>query len=524
MKTMNGSSFLAAVRLAFASLSEHNEELNKLNVFPVPDGDTGLNMSRTLAPVLRLEEEANLGLAAQKASEEILKSSRGNSGTILATFFLGFALAVQNKEEVDSAGLIEAFKRGTEESYHSIAEPTEGTILTVMKDASSTLPQESIEATLEAMEEKAYVSLQNTPNLMPLLKKAGVVDAGGLGFCYVVESFHESILGKKMDVSASLEELSGTPKQDDDDLLWRYCCEGVLKKNEAYQGSSSAHALEEQLAGMGGSLVYVETPSLIKFHVHVNDDKPVHDAVGRFGTLLDYKVEDMQRQVDEKKELDETPLALIPVITGEGFAAIYQNFEIPQRPITPMGHEASYEEFSAAIAEVKAKNIVLLPNNGNAIPTCELLVKRDGDVLHYLPSHDEAEGIIALSHFDPTLSNEENLEVMGKALQNSLTFRLAKAEKAFHGDDVKVTPGDYVILKHNEPLASAKSELSICSKLIKLLEGYPEITVYYGVLVKEKDAERLVKHLKVALGHETDIMLLEGGQALYPYIITGEKA
>jgi dihydroxyacetone kinase-like predicted kinase len=220
MDIFNGSSFLAATRLAFASLSEHSDELNKLNVFPVPDGDTGLNMSRTLAPVLRLEEEANLGVAAQKASEEILKSSRGNSGTILATFFLGFATRRPRQRRASTpAGLIEAFKRGTEESYHSIAEPTEGTILTVMKDASSTLPQESIEATLEAMEEKAYVSLQNTPNLMPLLKKAGVVDAGGLGFCYVVESFHESILGKKMDVSASLEELSGTPKQDDDDLL-----------------------------------------------------------------------------------------------------------------------------------------------------------------------------------------------------------------------------------------------------------------------------------------------------------------
>jgi dihydroxyacetone kinase-like predicted kinase len=267
MRLWGGKDYLEAVRLAYVLINEHAEELNRLNVFPVPDGDTGINMSRTLAPVTHIREGYALNVVSQLASEAILRSSRGNSGSILATFFLGFAKAMERINEATSTELLAAFKRGTNESYQFLVDPTEGTILTVMRDVSNVTPKSNIETTLEAMENEAAASLKRTPTLLPILEKAGVVDAGGLGFYYLVKGFHLAALGLKKDIIDTVVDSEGEEPDIEEDANFRYCVEGILQKKEKFEGEGEAKDLRKELNDLGGSLVFIETAKVVKFHV-----------------------------------------------------------------------------------------------------------------------------------------------------------------------------------------------------------------------------------------------------------------
>ena len=194
-------------------------------------------------------------------------------------------------------------------------------------------------------------------------------------------------------------------------MRYRFCVEGLLKKSEAYQGLDKASVLKGQLKGMGGSLVYVETATLIKFHVHTNEDASVKDALNRFGNLLDYKVDNMARQIHNER-FHHAEVAFVSVIDSDAFAAIYSNFEVPEAFVTPLSSEVSYEEIAQAVDTLDADNIILLPNNKNAIPTSELFAKRSSRHVVTLATGNEMEGVVALEHFDPEASFESNLKAM----------------------------------------------------------------------------------------------------------------
>jgi DAK2 domain fusion protein YloV len=523
MKLFGGRDFLAASRLAFASLTNHEDELNHLNIFPVPDGDTGLNMSRTMAPVLSLKETADLSAASNEVALAVLEASRGNSGTILATFFLGLSKAFSTQKSVDSTGLVLAFKAGAEESYASLVDPAEGTILTVMRDAASVPPSSTIDATLAAMQKAAFVSLKNTPNLMPLLKEAGLIDAGGLGFYYLLEAFHDASVGKKAEENADLSPLIKEQESEENDLRYRFCVEGLLKKSEAYQGNDKASVLKEQLKGMGGSLVYVETASLIKFHVHTNEDEPVKDALSRFGNLLDYKVDNMARQVHNER-FHHASVAFVSVIDSDDFAAIYGNFEAPEAFVTPLSSEVSYEEIAQAVATLDAENIVLLPNNKNAITTCELFAKRSSRRVYTLASGSEIEGVVALEHFDPASPIEANLEAMNSALAETDFFAIVQAVKNYTHGNLDIHTGDFVLMKDGLLLASSEQPSGLLPTLFSLLDDKHEFTIYAGVSAPEEEAAFLAEAIRQRLSASDDVISLRGNEKLARYLISGEKA
>jgi len=523
MKKLGGKVFLAASRLAFSSITSHEDELNHLNIFPVPDGDTGLNMSRTLAPILSLKEESNLSKAADEVALAVLQASRGNSGTILATFFLGLSTAFKGLNSANPTQVLSAFKEGAMESYASLVDPAEGTILTVMRDASDIKAAPSIEETFLLMKNVAFTSLKNTPNLMPLLKEAGLIDAGGLGFYYLVEAFYEATLGKKSPEMAELSPLLKEQNEDLEDLSYRFCVEGLLKKNEAYQGNAKAGLLKDQLGNLGGSLVYVETPSLIKFHVHTNEDETVKDVVGRYGSLLDCKVDNMARQVHNEHFHDKT-IAFVAVIDSDAFAAIYSNFEVPEAFITPLSYEVSYEELATAVASLNAEEIILLPNNKNAVSTCELFAKRSTKKIMTLNSQSEMEGVVALEHFDPTLSLEENLLMMKEALKESDFFAVQQAVRDYSHGNLDVKVGDFLLVKEGALLSSSKTPEGLLPTLFSLLDDKSEFTIYSGVSAPEEEANFLAEEMRKKISSSGDVILLRGDQKIARYLISGEKA
>ncbi|MFA6620440.1 MAG: DAK2 domain-containing protein [Bacilli bacterium] len=523
MHRFGGRDFLAASRLAFVSLTNHEDELNHLNVFPVPDGDTGLNMSRTMAPVLSVKSSPDLSKISSEVALAVLEASRGNSGTILATFFLGLSKAFANKKSVDSAHLIAAFKAGAEESYASLVDPAEGTILTVMRDCASVPPASSIEETLMAMQKAAFVSLKNTPNLMPLLKETGLIDAGGLGFYYLVEAFRDASLGKTVEENADLSPLIKERKGEENDLRYRFCVEGLLKKSEAYHGIDKASVLKEQLKGMGGSLVYVETESLIKFHIHANEDEPVKDVMSRFGSLLDYKVDNMARQIHNER-FHHASVAFVSVIDSDDFAAIYSNFEVPEAFIAPLSREVSYEEIAQAVEILDAENIVLLPNDKNAITTCELFAKRSPRHISTLPSGSEMEGVVALEHFDPEADFESNLKAMNQALEETDFFAIVQAVKNYAHGALNVQTGDFVLVKDGLLLASSKEPSGLLPVLFSLLDDKCEFTIYAGVSAPESEAAFLAEEIRKRLSSSDDVISLRGNEKIARYLISGEKA
>lgn len=526
MESWSGHELLEASRLAFSYINEKSDELNRLNIFPVPDGDTGLNMSRSLAPILSLEETPSIGEAAQRISQAVLASSRGNSGTILATFFLGFAEELVGKESADSAQLVKAFTQGASESYLSLPDPAEGTILTVMKDVGHITPLPSIARTFDAMEKAAQISLQNTPNLMPLLKKSGLIDAGGLGFYYLVKAFEDAANGKKDGKafpSVYEKEIDEEKKKEaSDDLAYRFCIEGLLKKSEPYRGVKKAEFLKEQLSSLGASLVFVETASLVKFHVHANDETPIVSAVKRFGTLLDYKVDNMLEQVHNEEHKDEV-CGFVPVIDGASFAAIYDNFEVASCPLIPLGHDVSYEELSEAVKSLKNDVVVLLPNNPNSFSTCELLIQRSSRAIVYLATHDEAEGVVALGHYDPSANVETNLREMNAALKKSDFYQIAQAEHDFAGPNLTIRQGDFILIKGSEFLAAKKNVVDLYEILKNLLANKKEITIYTGVSAPEEEASFLRDRLSEDLLDVSDVILVNGGQKVYRYLVSAEE-
>lgn len=522
MEFLTGKEFLRAMKSALSLVSIHAVDLNRMNVFPVPDGDTGFNMSKTLGAIIHLEEKEHLGEMVNDVSEAMLKASRGNSGTIMATFFLGFASNLKSKDKVDSSGLIRAFKAGKESAYTSISNPTEGTMLTLMNDISRLKPLSSLEDTLEMIESVAYVSLKNTPNLLPLLKESNVLDSGAYGFYYIVKGWNESIHGKKAEEIKELEEISSSVIEHDEDLEYRYCTEAVLRKHDEYIGDKKASSFESFLNEKGGSVVFIETPSLLKFHVHTNDFSIIKMEASKYGEVLDFKADDMQAQV-RNENFAESELGFVFVVDGEGYKDIFSAFEIPESIIESFGGDVSYEEIESAVRILKAKTIVIFPNSKNAIPTATLFQKDSKKNVVVLKSYDQPSCISALGHYDPSESAESNIFQMSQALLNTRTLSLARSDKEYRSSLVSARKGDYVLIRRSEVLFASKNIEDVLNEAASLLSDFSAITVYTGKGVSEEEGEKVVNLLSEAMPEADDVMLSIGGAKRFLFQINGEN-
>lgn len=579
--SLNGNDFTELVFAGAESLRHHAENVNALNVFPVPDGDTGTNMNLTLTSgveELRKRPSAHLGKAAEALSKGLLMGARGNSGVILSQLFRGFAKHVHDLEEANVQQFAAALQNGVDTAYKAVVKPVEGTILTVSREAAKHAVQSSRRASdvLELMEEvlrKGYETLAKTPDMLPVLKQVGVVDAGGQGLMYIYEGFIAALRGEKGDYGApaatavastaatafasrTLADEAHHPKRAQtmmsaEDIEHGYCTEFMLHVSP---GKTSGFLFEEgkfrqQLGQFGDSLLVVSDDELVKVHIHAEQPGDVMNLAMKYGDLSRIKIENMRDQhahivMEEEavnaeeaaygaripivpaalKTMPRKPYGFVAVAMGDGIADILSSVGVDVVLSGGQTMNPSTEDIVIAAAGIAADTVFVLPNNSNIILAAQQAVELvEGKKLVVIPSKTIPQGLAAVLAFQETVDAERNEAAMKAALGRIVSGQVTYAVRDTTIDGIDIKEGEFIGIREGAIVASEKSLLDACKKLLGAMldENSEIVTMLTGADAKEEETELLVAYLQeFAPGVEVETH--PGGQPLYAYIFSVE--
>ena len=543
MKQIIGGADLRRMIISAAANIELNKQsLNDLNVFPVPDGDTGTNMSMTInaaAGDLRKTEDPSLGQAAKVAASAMLRGARGNSGVILSLLFRGISKKLKDAETADGVLWAEALQEGVDAAYKAVMKPAEGTILTVSRLAAAKAREAAqennfIEYVQEAAIAEAKVALADTTNQNPVLKKAGVVDAGGKGWLVALEAMLDSLQGNDVIVpeGAAAEQTKEAANFDDfdtDDITFAYCTEFIIQR----ENDNDPEKLREFLSSLGDSLVLVDDEEIIKVHVHTNDPgKALHEAID-YGSFVTVKIENMRLQHTEKvmseQELNpqiaepEKPLGVVSVCAGAGLADVFMNLGVDQIISGGQTMNPSTQDILEAVNKVPAETVFVLPNNKNIIMAAEQVNDLTPKNVIVIPSKTVPQGVTAMLGFNPEGSIEENTEALTEALGTVDTMQITYAARNSDFDGYDIHEGDYLALYGNQLFGTSTDIKVLLKSLAEKIrdDGKEYVTIYYGEDVKEKHAQKAAD-LFADICPDADVNLLSGGQPVYYYLISAE--
>ena len=554
IESMNAALLLQFFRGGEAQLTGHKEEVNALNVYPVPDGDTGTNMGLTIKSAVK---NVNDGMSVKEICSTIsrgaLMGARGNSGVILSQILRGFTLSLQNTKEIKAADIAAALNKGVEIAYKSVLKPVEGTILTVSRKAAEAAVNaaetaQTIDEVLTAAIEAGRVALDHTPDLLPVLKEAGVVDAGGRGFLYILEGGLAALRGEEI-VIADEEELVVKDKTvafsaefQETDIKFNYCTELMIhnaKEDHEYVRKHITEAVE------GDSLVCVGDEGIIKVHYHSNDPGKIISFALTIGELFDIKVENMKeqmaREAAEKRALEEKngvaaaaqeppkaaepkkKCAVIAVSSGDGISEIFKGLGADEVISGGQTMNPSAEDILNSIESVNAEEYVILPNNSNIILAAQQVVSICDAPVSVVPSKYMTQGLSALMMFSPELGAEENAEAMTDALGDVQNGEITFAVRDTVADGIEIKADDILVLFDCKIVAAEKSvDEGIFSLLGKMdMDDASLLTLYYGSDISEEEAEATAEKLQETYG-DLEIELYRGGQPLYYYLISLE--
>lgn len=532
--------FIGAAKL----LESNKEEVNALNVFPVPDGDTGTNMSLTMKSAIKHIsnlENPTVGEVAMGISNGSLMGARGNSGVILSQLFRGFANSLKGKAEINTMDLAKAFKSASETAYKAVMKPTEGTILTVAKGCADYAleladKEKDVLVFMEKVINKGNEVLNKTPDMLPVLKQAGVVDAGGKGLMVVLTGAYNAITTKG-DISLDIyptkidEPKEAFPTTVTEDIEFGYCTEFMINTDiEEYED------LRQELTRYGDSLMVVGGNGLIKVHIHTNNPGQVLERALEIGELTDIKIDNMRyqhRHVLEDASLDSAKdnevseemkkYGFITVSIGEGLNTVFKELNVDY--IIPGGQtmNPSTEDILKAIDEVRAEHIIILPNNGNIVLAADQAKELSDKNVHVFPTKTIPEGVAALISFDPELDIEENLVNMEEAVAHVKTGQVTYAVRDTEIEDKKIKKDDIIGLSNGEIVAVGDSIDEVGYELVKGIvnDDYSLITIFYGNEIEEEKAYQFAERLEEEF-EDFDIEIIFGGQPLYYYIISIE--
>ena len=531
------------------NMANHKTEVDELNVFPGPDGDTGTNMTMTISNALpelrRMSDDISVSSAAETAASAMLRGARGNSGVILSLLFRGISRGLSGKTTASGADFAAALTKGVESAYKSVMKPTEGTVLTVSREAAEAAVAKSAEtdelseiflALLNAGEE----SLKRTPELLPALKKAGVVDAGGMGFLTIMRGMYaviesgEIIPSRESDEKPPVVISSNAAGSYETEIEFTYCTEYIVMKKE---GCADAVKLRAYLESIGDSVVVVDDDNIIKVHVHTEHPGNAIEKGITFGSLVNLKIENMKEQhknQTEKVALEqknkpapvppEKDYGFVAVVNGAGLEEMF--LELGADSIVRGGQTSnpSTEDILEAIGQTPARTVFVLPNNKNIIMAAEQAARlADRDVV-VLQTRFIPQGIAALVAFDPTLGAEENSTVMTEAFDRVETGMVTFAVRDSEVNDRKIRRGDILGMENGRlTVVERDLEKTLCKLTKRLMNSEATcVTVFYGAEVAEEDAERAFEALKARLGNDVEIVLANGGQPIYYYIVSVE--
>ena len=541
-QTINGADFRRLVISGAANVEIHKQQLNDLNVFPVPDGDTGTNMSMTInaaAADLRKTEDPSMEKAAAVAASAMLRGARGNSGVILSLLFRGISKRLKGITDCDGTTWAEALQAGVDAAYKAVMKPAEGTILTVSRLAAAAAQKAAkennyIEYVHAAAIEEAKVALANTVNQNPVLKKAGVVDAGGKGWVFVLEAMLSALQGEDIVVPEGFsaeesKEQADFSDFDTENITFTYCTEFIIDR----ENDKDPEQLRAFLDSLGDSLVLVDDEEIIKVHVHTNDPgKALHEAV-EYGSFITVKIENMRLQHTEKvmSEQELTPkiaepektFGVVSVCAGDGLAAVFGDLGVDGIISGGQTMNPSTQDILEAVNKVPAETVYVLPNNKNIIMAAEQVDALTPKHVVVIPSKTVPQGITAMLNFNPEGTEEENTQALTEALDTVDTMQITYAARNSDFDGYDIHEGDYLAMYGSALFGTSKDIKVLLRALAEKVrdEGKDYITIYYGQDIQQKHAQKAADLFQEVCPN-ADVNLLQGGQPVYYYLISAE--
>ena len=522
------------------NLQNHKELVDKLNVFPVPDGDTGTNMSLTISYAMKelaKVENDSITEIGKSLSKGSLMGARGNSGVILSQIIRGFSKSIEGKEQISTEDLAKAFKNGSDTAYKAVIKPIEGTILTVVRESGeyaikAAKKEKDLLKFLEMVIDEANKSLERTPELLKNLKEAGVVDSGGKGLVLIYEGMYEALKGNPIkakdlnDSNVSEVKQAGT-SINTEDIKFCYCTEFILESN-----SISDTEIRDIMLKYGDSLAVVGDEGIIKVHVHTNDPGLVLQDALKHGQLVTIKIENMKLQhenilvgdTDEiAQSVEEKEYGFIATSMGEGLAKIFKDFGVDYIIEGGQTMNPSTEDFMKAIDSINAKNIFIFPNNSNIIMAANQAKELSDKNIIVIPTKNTPQGFTALVNFNADASVEENEQALMESLTMVKSGQVTFAVRDTVMNDVEVKEGNIIGIAESKLTDAGDSVDVITTSVVEKLvdEDSAIITLFYGEDVTEEDANNLRDELEEKF-EDLDIELYYGGQPLYYYLISVE--
>lgn len=549
MILITGTMLRDAVISAANNITNNKQAVDELNVFPVPDGDTGTNMSMTFTSAMQavstLKEDKPIGEVAEITASALLRGARGNSGVILSLIFRGFAKGLKGLETASGEDIAAAFQRGVDAAYKAVMKPTEGTILTVVRFAAEKAKEYKELSAIEVWEkacEGAEDALSQTPEMLPVLKSSGVVDAGGQGLVLILLGM-KSVFSDNTIIPSQTALFEGKtqvvaatgPAVASDDIKYGYCTEYIVQRNKKLNLDPAR--LRAYLESIGDSVVVVDDDNIIKVHAHSNDPGNVIQAGLKHGALVNIKIDNMREQhkniVISHETTQEAPVrkvqpqkefGMVAVAAGDGLIQLMQELGVDQMVKGGQTMNPSTQDILAAIEATPAKHVFVFPNNKNIIMAAEQTMNLADCKVTVIPTKTIPQGITALLNFDPSLSAKENQINMQKAIENINTAQVTFAARDSEVDGKRIKQGQIMGMKNGKITTIGNELEDVALKITKQLTSRTTelITIIYGEGVTQEQAEALEEQMQKRFGSSADISLINGGQPVYYYIISVE--
>ncbi|MBT2260161.1 DAK2 domain-containing protein [Bacillus safensis] len=555
IRNLDGRSFAKMILAGAHHLSQNAQIVDALNVFPVPDGDTGTNMNLSMTSGAKAVEETNtdhIGKVGVALSKGLLMGARGNSGVILSQLFRGFSKHIEQKETIDAKEFALALQAGVDTAYKAVMKPIEGTILTVAKDAAKkavavSAAEDQIDRVLELTIEEARASLDRTPDLLPVLKEVGVVDSGGKGLLCVYEGFLASLRGEELPPkSASLPTLkelvsaehhkSAQSHMNTEDIEFGYCTEFMVKFEEDKQ-SFDENAFREDLSEFGDSLLVVSDDTLAKVHIHAEQPGDVLSYAQRYGSLINMKIENMREQhssiVNEEREhvpaapkapaAEKQRFGVVSVAMGEGIADLFKSIGASVVIEGGQTMNPSTEDIVTAIESVHAETVFILPNNSNIVMAAKQAATVSSCEVVVIPTKTVPQGMSALLSLNEAASNEDNERAMLEAIDHVKSGQITFAVRDTQIDGIDIARGDYMGLFNGKITLTAKNQLDAAKELLaKMVTEDDEIvTIIKGEDASSDELDALQAFIEETF-EDVEVEVHDGKQPLYSYILAVE--
>ncbi|MGG7220538.1 DAK2 domain-containing protein [Bacillus sp. ATD] len=551
IRTLDGRTFAEMILAGAQNLSQNASAVDALNVFPVPDGDTGTNMNLSMTSGAREVEQMDtddIGKVGTALSKGLLMGARGNSGVILSQLFRGFSKSIESKKEINSLEFAAALQAGVDMAYKAVMKPVEGTILTVAKDAAKKAmalaeKETDITALMTAVTEEAEASLNRTPELLPVLKEVGVVDSGGKGLLCVYEGFLASLKGEAVPQKAVLPSLddmvnaehhkSAQSMMNTEDIEFGFCTEVMVRLDQAKREFDEG-TFRQDLSQFGDSLLVIADESLAKVHIHAEEPGNVLNYAQHYGELIKIKIENMREQhtsiisqeskpAGNEKTPAKQPYGIVTVAMGEGISDLFKSIGASVVIEGGQTMNPSTEDIVEAVKSVNAETVFILPNNSNIIMAANQAASVMNEQVLVIPAKTVPQGMSALLAFNPDQEAEANKANMLSAIQQVKSGQVTYSVRDTHIDGKDIKKGDFMGILNGTIIGTSENQLSAAKMLLSEMIGEDDeiVTILYGEDASREEAEQLEAFLSDKY-EEIEVEIHNGKQPLYSYIVSAE--